>query len=96
MGPSRKRARTKPPIVDESPAAIPSHPPSGVAEESTIKTSTSEADKHSDVVNKEEDAPTPLMAVKPEPNSSKQVRLSPVYLQSVRRKLTSKKGEIKE
>jgi hypothetical protein len=51
-----------------------------VAEESTIKTSTPEADKHSDVVNKEEDTPTPLKAVKPESSSSNQVRISPANL----------------
>jgi hypothetical protein len=69
MGPSRKRARTKPPSEEEA-----ADPPSIVADSTTTKPSIPEADKHSDVVNKEEDAPTPLKAVKAESSSSKQVR----------------------
>ena len=70
MGPSRKKARTKPPSVEE-PAAV--NPPA--ADSISSKPST-EADNHSDVIDKEEDLSTPLKAVKPESSSSKKVSLT--------------------
>jgi hypothetical protein len=89
MGPSRKRARTKPPSVEESAGAVVA------ADSTTTKPSTPGAEKHSDVVNKEEDAPTPLKAVKPESSSSKQVSLLLRQVSHYAR-LTLGEGEIKE
>jgi hypothetical protein len=69
MGPSRKKARTKPPSVEEPAAA---NPP---AADSTSSKPSTEADNHNDVVDKEGDLSTPLKAVKPELGSSKKVSL---------------------
>jgi hypothetical protein len=69
MGPSRKKARTKPPSVEEPATA------NRPAAASTSSKPLVEADNHNDVVDKEEDLPTPLKAVKPDSSSSKKVSL---------------------
>jgi len=81
MGPSRKRARTKPPSVAEE-----SNPPPIVADPTTTtKQTTPVAYTPRDVVDKEEDVPTSLKSAKPDSTLSRQVRYpleSSIYLKA--------------
>ncbi|KAH7419009.1 hypothetical protein BKA64DRAFT_587663 [Cadophora sp. MPI-SDFR-AT-0126] len=73
MGPLRKskRARTKPPSVEESVAGSAPTLPHVDDSSSAKKASTLDVDTSKDASNKQEDEPTPLKSVKAEASSSK-------------------------